>query len=123
VDAEFPRIDPRLTGLRHRQLFHAAQLSRSHPGFCAVARSDVERGTTEIYPYGEDHMVEEHVFVAEPGSAPGAAGWVLGTALDLKGQRTLLSCFRSDRLAEGPVAQATLPMALPLGLHGMFVGS
>jgi len=122
VDAEFPRIDPRLTGLRHRQLFHAAQLSRTHPGFCAVTRSDVEHGTTEVYAYGGDHMVEEHVFVAEAGTRPGSAGWVLGTALDLKGQRTLLSCFKSDRLADGPVAQATLPVALPLGFHGMFVG-
>jgi all-trans-8'-apo-beta-carotenal 15,15'-oxygenase len=123
VDAEFPRIDPHLTGLRHRHLYHAAQLSPRHPGFCAVARSDVERGTTELYRYGDDHMVEEHVFVAEPGSPPGSAGWVLGTALDLKGQRTLLSCFRSDRLADGPVAQATLPVPLPLGFHGMFVRS
>jgi all-trans-8'-apo-beta-carotenal 15,15'-oxygenase len=121
VDAEFPRIDPRLTGLRHTQLIHAAQTSAHHPGFSAVARSNVESGTTERYSYGEDHMAEEHLFVPEPGSAPGGSGWVLGTALDLKRRRTLLSCFRAGRLGDGPVAQATLSYALPLGLHGAFV--
>jgi carotenoid cleavage dioxygenase len=62
-------------------------------------------------------MVEEHVFVPD-GPGP---GWVLGTALDFVQQKTLLSCFAADALAAGPVAQATLPYALPLGLHGAFV--
>ena len=119
--AEFPRIDARLTGLRHTHLFHATQTSAHHRGFSAVARTHVESGKTDVYSYGEDHIAEEHVFVAEPGSAPGSAGWVLGTALDLTRRRTLLSCLRSDRLGDGPVAQAVLPRALPLGLHGAFV--
>jgi all-trans-8'-apo-beta-carotenal 15,15'-oxygenase len=120
VDAEFPRIDPRLSGQRHIHLLHATQTSTQHPGFSAVARTNVETGRTDRYSYGQDHMAEEHLFVAEPGTAPGDAGWILGTALDMRGRRTLLSCFRSDRLGDGPVAQATLPYALPLGLHGAF---
>ncbi len=123
VDAEFPRIDPRLTGLRHAHLFHATNTSADHPGFSAIARTNMEGGQTDTYSYGEDHLIEEHLFVAEPGSPAGAAGWVLGTALDLSRGRTLLSCFRSDRLGDGPVAQATLPYSLPLGLHGTFVRS
>lgn len=123
IDAEFPRIDPRLRTQRHRQLFHATQKGATHPGFGAVAVTDVETGRSERYSYGEGHMVEEHVFVPQPGSAPGSAGWLLGTALDYRRGRMLLSCFRSDRLAEGPVAQATLPYALPLGLHAAFVAA
>lgn len=123
IDAEFPRIDPRLSGQHHTHLIHATQTSTRHPGFSAVARTEVESGQTQRYAYGDDHMAEEHLFVAEPGTAAGAAGWILGTALDLKGHRTLLSCFRSDRLADGPIAQATLPYALPLGLHGAFARS
>jgi carotenoid cleavage dioxygenase-like enzyme len=123
IDAEFPRIDPRLSTRRHTQLFHATQTSAAHPVFSAVARTNLETGQTERYSYGEDHIAEEHVFVPEPGSAPGSAGWLLGTALDFRRGRALLSCFRSDRLADGPVAQATLGYALPLGLHGVFVKS
>jgi carotenoid cleavage dioxygenase len=120
MQAEFPRIDPRLTGRRHRHLLHATQSLPTHPGFSAVARTAVETGRTDIYSYGADHLVEEHLFIPEPGTAPGGAGWVLGTALDLKQRRTVLTCFRADRLANGPVAQAKLPYALPLGLHATF---
>lgn len=122
VQAEYPQLDLRLTGLRHRHLLHATQTApAAHPGFSAIARTDVETGRSEVFSYGDDHMVEEHLFVPETGSAPGGKGWVLGTALDLKARRTILSVFNADRLGEGPVAQAALPYALPLGLHGVFV--
>lgn len=123
VQAEFPRIDPRLTGLRHRELLHATQTSDDHPGFCGVARTSVETGRSQAYSYGADHMAEEHLFIPEPGTAPGGPGWVLGTALDLRRGRTLLSCFDAARLDAGPVAQAELPDAMPLGLHATFVKS
>lgn len=121
VDSEFPRIDPRLTGYRHQHLYHAAETQADRPGFSAVARTDVESGKTDQYSYGAGHIVEEHLFVPEPGSAAGAAGWILGTSLDLEKKITRLSCFASDRLTDGPVAQASLPYALPLGLHGHFI--
>jgi carotenoid cleavage dioxygenase len=116
-DAEFPRIDPRRTGLRHRRVVHASAALPDRPGFTAVALTDVETGRSQRYSYGRQAMVEEHVFVPD-GQGP---GWVLGTALDVGRQKTLLSCFAADALAAGPVAQATLPYALPLGLHGAFV--
>lgn len=119
MEAEFPRIDARRVGLRHGSVIHATQTSGERPGFMAVARTNVETGQSERYVYGRDFMVEEHVFVADTSSAD--AGWVLGTALDLSRRCTVLSCFAADRLADGPVAQATLPRALPLGLHGAFV--
>ena len=116
-EAEFPRIDPRRVGMRHRQVVHATQIRRDLPGFGAVARTDVETGLSQRFVYGQQTMVEEHVFVPD-GAKP---GWVLGTVLDFGRQKTLLSCFAADNLAAGPVAQATLPYALPLGLHGAFV--
>jgi carotenoid cleavage dioxygenase-like enzyme len=42
----------------------------------------------------------EHLFIPEPGTSPGGAGWVLGTALDLKQRCTVLACFRADRLTD-----------------------
>jgi carotenoid cleavage dioxygenase len=32
-----------------------------------------------------------------------------------------LSVFDAEHLADGPLAQASLPYVLPLGLHGQFV--
>jgi all-trans-8'-apo-beta-carotenal 15,15'-oxygenase len=107
-EAEFPRIDPRRVGLRHRQVIHATQIRRDLPGFGAVARTDVESGRSQRFSYGAQAIVEEHVFVPD-GTKP---GWVLGTVLDFGRQKTVLSCFAADHLAAGPVAQATLPYAL-----------
>ncbi|MFM9926342.1 carotenoid oxygenase family protein [Variovorax sp. H27-G14] len=118
-EAEFPRIDARRVGLRHRHVVHATQIRDALPGFGAVARTDVETGRSQRFIYGAQAMVEEHVFVPD-GSNP---GWVLGTVLDFGRQKTVLSCFAADHLGAGPVAQATLPYALPLGLHGAFVAS
>ena len=117
LEAEFPRIDPRRVGLRHRQVVHATQTRADVPGFGAVARTDIETGRSQRFSYGAQAIAEEHVFVPD-GTKP---GWVLGTSLDFSQQRTVLSCFAADHLAAGPVAQATLPYALPLGLHGAFV--
>lgn len=117
VDAEFPRMDPRLVGLRHRHVFHATQLLGATPLWGAIARTDVESGTSQRYGYGGQSLVEEHLFVPD-GKCP---GWVLGTVVDTVQKKTVLSCFAADALADGPVAQATLPYALPLGLHGSFV--
>ena len=48
---------------------------------------------------------------------------ILGTVHDLAQKKTVLSCFAADALRDGPVAQAVLPHALPLGLHGAFVAA
>ncbi|AMM24341.1 carotenoid oxygenase family protein [Variovorax sp. PAMC 28711] len=119
LEAEFPRIDPRQVGLRHRHVLHATGVLDARPGFTAIARTDIDRGTSERFVYGPNAMVEEHVFVPDGLGA----GWVLGTVLDLAQKKTVLSCFAADALGSGPVAQATLPYALPLGLHGVFVAA
>ena len=51
------------------------------------------------------------------------AGWLVGTALDLRTARTVVSVFDATDLAAGPVARARLPYALPLGLHGSFAAA
>jgi carotenoid cleavage dioxygenase len=121
--AEFPRVDPRIVGRRHTQVFTAARVTAmERPGFDAVMRLDMSTGRTDVYRYGADVMVEEHVFVPNrDGTGREADGWLVGTALDLKRQRMLFSVFDARRLHDGPIAQGKLPRVMPLGLHGIFV--
>ncbi len=119
VEAEFPRIDPRRVGQRHRQVVHATGTQGGLPLWGAIASTNVETGVSQRYRYGPHTIVEEHVWVPDTRGP----GWVLGTALDYARKQTLLSCFAADALADGPVAQATLPYALPLGLHGVFLAA
>lgn len=124
IVAEFPRVDPRVVGRRHRAVFVAARLQPGdRPGFDAVMRVDVDGGRTDAYRYGADVMVEEHVFVPSrtDGGGHEGEGWLVGTALDLRRRAMLFSVFDARRLADGPLAQGVLPRAMPLGLHGTFV--
>ena len=117
AEAEFPRIDPRSVGLRHGHVLHATNPLVGLPMLSAIAKTNVESGSSQVFSYGKESVVEEHLFVPD-GRGP---GWVLGTVFDYAQKKTVLSCFAADALTDGPVAQATLPYALPLGLHGTFV--
>ena len=117
---EFPRIDQRRTGLRHRMIF--ALTGSGTEGdwpFQGVARLESDSGTVDSWSYPGHQIPEEHVFVPR-GEAEGD-GWLLGTFLDVDRRVTGLNLFEAKRLADGPVWQGTLPYPLPLGLHGTFV--
>jgi all-trans-8'-apo-beta-carotenal 15,15'-oxygenase len=66
---------------------------------------------------GHAHIaLEEHLFVAQNGKR-----FALGTALDTRKARTGLYAFDLDRLEDGPLAEAWLPYAAPLGFHGSYL--
>ena len=46
--------------------------------------------------------------------------WLLGTTFDARRQATVLNVLDAAHVADGPIAQAVLPYALPLGFHGNF---
>ena len=119
IEAEFPRIDQRLVGRRHRHVFHATSTMGGLPLWSAIACTQVETGASQRFSYGPRTIVEEHVHVPD-GQGP---GWVIGTVFDHAQKKTVLSCFAAGALADGPVAQATFPYALALGLHGAFVAN
>jgi len=121
VDAEFPVVEPAAVGRQHDRLLY---LERSPdrparlPGFDRVA---LRQATGEVrrFKYGDDWLVEEHVFAGVRGDP--ASRWILGTALDLREDETVLSVFDVHGVADGPIAQARLPYSVPLGLHGSYV--
>ncbi len=120
---EFPRVDPRVSGLRHSTLFglggESERSLRAHPLFTAIQRDDGP-GAGDGYDYGPSQIAEEHLFVPRPGATSEADGWLIGTTLDIVRKNTRLHIFEARNLAAGPIAVATLPYALPLGLHGSF---
>jgi carotenoid cleavage dioxygenase-like enzyme len=118
---EFPLFDTRSAGNRGARLYAPAmQGDTTAPYFNAVAGYDVARGRREAHRYGRDILAEEHVFVPRPGSRNADDGWLVGTLLDAANQRSGIAVLDAQRIDEGPVAQAWLPYAVPLGFHGTF---
>jgi all-trans-8'-apo-beta-carotenal 15,15'-oxygenase len=108
---EFPRIDPRLVGERHRYTYGVT------PG--GVARWDWRTGRRAIVDYGADYWAEEPIFVPRRGE--GRDGWIVQTRLNLRSAQTELVVLDARGVEDGPVAVLACPYALPLGFHGAFV--
>ena len=89
IEAEFPTIDRRLTGRRHRHVIHATGTRGGLPFCSAIARTNVESGTSQRFRYGPHALMEERLY-APDRSDP---GWVIGNVLDLAQKKTLLSCL------------------------------
>ena len=85
-----------------------------------MSRYNLETGEIDTFRYGDGFLVEEHVFAADRSNMQEGVGWLIGTALDVARGQTVLSVFDALHLGDGPIAQAWLPYALPLGLHGNF---
>ncbi|CAH0442634.1 carotenoid oxygenase family protein [Ralstonia pseudosolanacearum] len=123
--AEFPKIDTRRTGLRHRALFCVANAA-SRPGadspigFDTLMRFDTESGHVQRYRFAQRALVEEHLFVPAGPNAPEGEGWLLGTVFDVEAGRTLLTVFDARNVSAGPVAVAARDGVVPMGFHGLF---
>jgi carotenoid cleavage dioxygenase len=84
---------------------------------------DVTSGREQRFDFGDGVLVEEHVVVPRPGRSGERDAWLLGTAYDARRDATLLNLFDAARVGDGPIAQAVLPYALPLGFHGNFAAA
>lgn len=121
-EIEFPQVDPRVVGRRHRYLYapRAMVASSRRWGFQAVQRLDLQRQQVERFDFGPDTVVEEQLLVPRPGSTREGEGWLIGTGFDARAQRSFLSVFDAEALGAGPLARVDLPYWVPYGFHGHF---
>jgi all-trans-8'-apo-beta-carotenal 15,15'-oxygenase len=121
---EFPRVHPGRIGEASRWIAFAAAWGegarRRHALFHGVQLLDTASGRVRRFDYGADAIVEEHVIVPKAGGRGELDAWLLGTHFDARRQATVLSLLDAAHIEDGPVAQAVLPYALPLGFHGNF---
>ena len=124
IESEFPCIDPRVSCRRNEVLYmltHDTSKPTTHTSLNEVSRFDFRSGALDSYRYPDTQIPEEHLYVPAQNSAPEQQGWVVGSALDWKNSAMKLNVFDARRLSDGPIATATVPYSLPLGLHGKFV--
>lgn len=113
---EFPRVDERLLGRRHR---YGYGVSFGAAGTESLLKHDLVRGTTELRSFGPGSHVGEFVF--EP-SAPDAAeddGVLMGFVFDPRRGASDLMMLDAGSLET--VAAVHLPARVPAGFHGNWV--
>ena len=123
--AEFPRIDERLLGHRHRFGYAAGggpeQADYRLPLFTAVHKYDLPRGTSEVREFGAGNGVGEPLFVPRTVDAAEDDGYVLVLAYDHERNASNFYVLDARNIAGEPVAVVRLPHRVPYGFHGNWV--
>ena len=125
IQSEFPCVDPRVSCRQYSKVVMLTNDTETPAPtrvlLDQVSSLDVDTGELDTFRYPAAQIPEEHLYVPDLTAKPEQGGWVIGSALDWKEQRMILNAFDARSLKDGPVATATLPYAMPLGLHGKFV--
>lgn len=115
---EFPRIDDRLTGSRHRYGYAVRNLSSRDNEANSLLKYDLAKGTSEEHDFGPGRYPSEAVFVADPSSKEEDGGWLMTCVYDAARDRSEYAILDARDLAAKPVAIVHLPCRVPFGFHG-----
>jgi carotenoid cleavage dioxygenase len=124
--AEFPRVDERLLGRKHRFGYIAARDPSddvSLPVFPVVRKYDLERGTTETRRFGAGNGSGEPLFVPRHDAAAEDDGYVLALVYDHVRNASAFHILDARNIAGEPVATVHLPHRVPYGFHGNWVAA
>ena len=120
---DFPQIDRRFAGRRHRYtwLTRIADVGEVGIDLAGITLRD-ERSGDEIMwdPHGR-YAPSEAFFVPESSSAGEGEGYLLAFAYDRTRDSSDLLVFEALEIKSGPIAQVHLPRRVPNGFHGQWV--
>lgn len=124
---EFPRIDDRYAGQAYRHgwmlAFDTGKTYEGPPGPFASALNtlchlDLSTGATRSWWPGPRSGIQEPCFIPKGPDAAEGEGYVVALVDDHISNYTDLCFFDAQRVDEGPIARAKLPVKLRQGLHG-----
>jgi len=122
---EFPRIDDRWTGRKHRHGYTGAIVGEKLPGspFDTIVHFDLAKGKRTTWTPGAGSFVMEPVVAPRSADAPEADGYVLTLVYRSDENRSDLVVLDAQDVARGPIATAELPVRVPFGFHGNWLAA
>jgi hypothetical protein len=114
---EFPRLDDRRTGRRHRYGYFS---SRGRGASCLL-KQDLDRHSSERYDYGPGRFGMEAVFQPCAPDASEDDGWLMAYVSDMTTDTADVVILHAQDLAAGPMVTIHLPQRVPMGFHGNWV--
>ncbi len=117
---EFPRVDERLVGKRHRYGY-APAIGEGVAGGDALLRHDFVAGSTESRSFGSGKALGEFIFHPSSPDAAENDGVLMGYVYDQSSDRSELSILDAQTLQD--IASIKLPHRVPSGFHGNWVPS
>ncbi|MBV9514314.1 MAG: carotenoid oxygenase family protein, partial [Mycobacteriaceae bacterium] len=107
---EFPRVDERLVGKRHRYGY-APAVGEGAGGGDALLKHDFVRGNTETRSFGADKVLGEFVFQPTSGDAAEDDGVLMGYVYDRPSDHSELAILDAHSLQD--IASIKLPHRVP----------
>lgn len=115
---EFPRVDERLVGRRHRYGY-APTVGRGAEGQDALLKHDFVGGNSHARSFGAGKALGEFVFHPSSPDAAEDDGVLMGYVYDRATDRSELAILDAQTLDQ--VAAIKLPHRVPAGFHGNWV--
>ncbi|MFE0027721.1 carotenoid oxygenase family protein [Amycolatopsis sp. NPDC059021] len=112
---EFPRVDERLVGRRHRYGYSVAAEDGATPSD-SLYKHDFEAGSSAVRSFGRGRQPGEFVFVPASAGAAEDDGVLMGFVFDAATQRSDLTLLDAATLET--VGAIHLPDRVPHGFHG-----
>jgi carotenoid cleavage dioxygenase len=116
IGQEFPRVDERVVGRRHRYGYAVVFQGTTAD---ALVRHDLATGTSTSRHFGAGHNVAEFVFVPDTADSAEDRGSLLGFVFNPDTGRSDLMVLDSQTLET--IAAVHLPARVPAGFHGNWV--
>jgi len=113
---EFPRVDERLLGRRHRYGYAVSADLSDLSGGSALHRNDLVGRSTQSRAFGPGRMAGEFVFVESSPDAAEDDGVLMGFVYDVADATTDLVLLDAATLED--VARVHVPFRIPAGFHG-----
>ena len=126
VSCEFPRVDERLVGLKHRFGYVAAvgdEDTGGKPLWTTIKKYDLQRGTSEQRRFGAGNGVGEPLFVPRHDAAEEDDGFVLALVYDHTRNASDFYVLDARNISGEPLATVHIPNRVPYGFHGNWVPS
>jgi carotenoid cleavage dioxygenase len=117
---EFPRVDERLVGKRHRYGY-APGGGEGLPGPRALLKHDFVGGSTQTCSFGAEKALGEFVFHPSSPDAAEDDGVLMGYVYDRATDTSELAILHAQTLQN--VASVKLPHRVPAGFHGNWIPS
>lgn len=115
---EFPRVDERRVGKRHR-FGYAAATGDHLAGRAELLKHDLLRGTTTARSFGAGKHVGEFIFQPSTPDATEDDGVLMGFVYDSASDQSELAIL--DAATMDAVASIHLPHRVPAGFHGNWI--
>jgi carotenoid cleavage dioxygenase len=121
--AEFPRVDERRVGLKHRYGYMAGAGTSmgTTPGFTAIYKYDQQTGRQETHDFGAENGCGEAVFVPRHPHAGEDDGYLMTFVYAAAENRSDFVILDAQHVSDAPIARVQIPRRVPYGFHGNWV--